>query len=114
MDALTDDDFRGFAELAAAAGRAMAPAVVEMDGTEYAATVPAPRRNSDLIDGGTLDKSELRVRILTADHPERPADNVRLRWKRAAGDAWSAWFIADDISDSPIDAEWHIRAIPAN
>lgn len=114
MDALTGADFSAFATMAAAAGRAMGPAIVELAGVEYPATVPAPRRAAELIPGGTLDKGELKVRILEADLATRPAENSYLKWKRLAGDAWSAEWIVTEVSDSPIDTEWHLSCVPAN
>jgi hypothetical protein len=114
MDQLTAADFQAFATLGAAAGRAMGPAIVELAGVEYPATVPAPRRGADLIAGGTLDKGELKARILASDLATRPAENTLLRWKRLAGDAWSADWIVTEVSDSPIDTEWHLSCVPAN
>jgi hypothetical protein len=113
MDALTDDDFQAFGQMAAAAGRAMCPAVVEIGGEEYAATVPAPRRGSALLGAGTADQGEVVVRISKEDLATAPDEHTTLRWKRAGG-AWSAYYRIDEVAQSPLDTEWNLTCIPAN
>ena len=115
MDALTSADFAAFAATAAAAGQAMAPALVRIAGVTYPATVPTPRLSLELIPGAEFAEGALIARILLSDLPAAPAENQKLEWKRPTEAAWNPvpWFIRT-VTRSPLDVEWHLACVPHN
>ena len=115
MDALTAADFAAFSTSAAAAGQAMAGAVVRIAGTDYPATVPTPRLTNAQGVGGEVRDGALIARILIEDLPVPPAENQALQWKRPAAASWEpvTWFIRS-VTRSPLDVEWHLQCEPMN
>lgn len=115
MDALTSADFAAFAASAAAAGQAMSPALVRIDGVTYTATVPTPRHTTELIPGAEITDGTLIARILISDLPTAPAENQKLEWKRPTESSWNSivWFIRT-VTRSPLDVEWHLSCTPHN
>lgn len=115
MDHLDASDYAAFATSAAAAGQALSPAVVQIAGVSYPATVPTPRRTTELIAGTELADGSLIARILLTDLPVPPAEHQRLDWKRPSESAWNAtaWFI-QTVTRAPLDVEWHLTCTPLN
>jgi hypothetical protein len=115
MDSLDASDFAAFSVQSAAAGQAMAGALVRIAGNTYPATVPTPRLTDSLGNGVESRDGTLIARILISDLPTAPDPNQQLEWKRPTATAWEPviWFIRT-VTRSPIDVEWHLTCEPLN
>lgn len=110
------DALRSFSEQSAAAGEALWLASVRIGGgPEFVAAITEPRGTPLLVPGGEQDQGELIVRVRKSIHPERPALQKKLEWKRPGEAAWrtQAWRTAE-ATGNDCDAVWLIKCEPWN
>jgi hypothetical protein len=98
-----------FALRAAEVGAQLWPAIVEIAGAQYPATVPEPRLTEVLADGGGELVGELVARVAVAAMPNGAAVQQGLKWKRPGETEWRAdrWWIVE-VRRGPLETEWRV------